>query len=640
MVSDYKPCFGNRRTNCRQNVATLVKSETDVSGIDGPRGWTSLHTAASQGRDKTVKLLIESGADVKIATADGVTALHAAAASGSLPTMQLLLTAGANMSAINFDLETPLHVAIHFLHQSAARLLIDAGANVSAANAYGQTALHGAASRGLDDIARLLVDAGADINALDNNLETPVYCSIASESVRIFHMFLESGKVDYTPGGGPLLVRAAEGEGDFLLPLLHSGAQVSDISPGGETALHRGAAWGTAGGVQVLLDAGADPMAINDAWESPMHLARSEDVALLLLKTGIRISGLRDASKILLDAASRGWATFAPLFFEEGFVVSEANKQGETILHLAAAAGSESLTQWSLDAGANLSSVTIAHDTALHKAAMSGSVPVTRLLLTAGAEVSAANANGETPLHYATLAGSDAVARVLLEAAADVNARSVDDSTALHLASMRWSMGISSLLLEAGLLMNMHCNEAVPVDFETTYKTAAAIRRLISHGADVSATNSDGETPFHIALGSGIKQERNTLLPDAPLWRVSGAGEQFKAISQEFLDAGADLSVPTKDGDTVLHLAALGGWLEAMQLLIDAGAEVAATNSRGESVLHYAALSNSMAAAKLILDCGADASVKAEDGRTAREFLQAEGWDPELRALLSHELEL
>src|SRR5207247_10256570 len=92
----------------------------------------SLADAAEQ-RDRTlIRSLLDSGADVNVAQADGTTALH--------------------WAVYNDDAET-------------AALLVKRRANVNAANRYGVPPLSLACTNGNGDLVKLLLDAGADANA-------------------------------------------------------------------------------------------------------------------------------------------------------------------------------------------------------------------------------------------------------------------------------------------------------------------------------------------------------------------------------------------------------------------------------------------------------------------------------------------
>ena len=94
---------GNIEAMKRQlSAAANVKTE-------GESGVTPLFLAAVFGRVDAAKLLIERGADVKIANGeDGATALHVAAFFCHTETVELLLNRGADINARNQKSETPL----------------------------------------------------------------------------------------------------------------------------------------------------------------------------------------------------------------------------------------------------------------------------------------------------------------------------------------------------------------------------------------------------------------------------------------------------------------------------------------------------------------------------------------------------
>jgi ankyrin repeat protein len=97
-----------------------------------------------------MRLLLEHGADPKVATEAGVTALHAAAGlRWSDNTMSTAIAAGFATEAASLE---------------AIDILLSRGLDVNAVDNQGATALHGAASRGANDIIRLLVSRGARLD--------------------------------------------------------------------------------------------------------------------------------------------------------------------------------------------------------------------------------------------------------------------------------------------------------------------------------------------------------------------------------------------------------------------------------------------------------------------------------------------
>jgi uncharacterized protein len=129
----------------------------------------SVADAARRGDKAEVKQLLESGADVNVATGDGMTALHWAAQNGVVDLAKMLLIAGANVRATTrLGGYTPLLMAATNGDAAMIQALVDGGARPGAANSNGTTPLMLAAVSGHADAVALLVERGADVNAKEN----------------------------------------------------------------------------------------------------------------------------------------------------------------------------------------------------------------------------------------------------------------------------------------------------------------------------------------------------------------------------------------------------------------------------------------------------------------------------------------
>jgi ankyrin repeat protein len=174
------------------------------------KGWTPLYLAVSnrnalmtavpapsnEGALDFIRLLIDRGADlnarIKARTEvhqantslwlkeAGATPLLRAALCGDLTVVRLLVDHGADPRVATLDNTTPLMVASGvgwaegFTFQYSedetfelVKLLVEKGARVNDANEDGITALHGAAYKGANRIVQWLVDQGADLAAKD-----------------------------------------------------------------------------------------------------------------------------------------------------------------------------------------------------------------------------------------------------------------------------------------------------------------------------------------------------------------------------------------------------------------------------------------------------------------------------------------
>uniref|UniRef100_A0A670XW27 Uncharacterized protein n=1 Tax=Pseudonaja textilis TaxID=8673 RepID=A0A670XW27_PSETE len=152
-------------------VQVLLKNGALVDARD-ERGQTALSYAASQGHEKTVKVLLEGGAKVD---SRNQTPLHVAAIYNRGALVDLLIEGGAKIDAVTTDLFTPLHMASDKGHTDVALKLLQHKANVHLKNKRSKTPLHLAADMGNPAMVELLLNFKADPNATDKEKKSPLH---------------------------------------------------------------------------------------------------------------------------------------------------------------------------------------------------------------------------------------------------------------------------------------------------------------------------------------------------------------------------------------------------------------------------------------------------------------------------------
>ncbi|KAG9661092.1 purine and uridine phosphorylase, partial [Aureobasidium melanogenum] len=148
-------------------VRMLIESGADVNVASGHS--TALGAACRNGHEDVVRLLIEEGADIETLHAaephkSRHTALYNTSASGQQTIVSILLEHGADV-----NLGCPLFAASSNGHEAIVRTLLGHGADPNQGNVFKSSdavflPLHEALSQGLPDIVRLLLDYGADVN--------------------------------------------------------------------------------------------------------------------------------------------------------------------------------------------------------------------------------------------------------------------------------------------------------------------------------------------------------------------------------------------------------------------------------------------------------------------------------------------
>ena len=124
----------------------------------------------------------------------------------------------------------------------------------------------------------------------------------------------------------------------------------------------------------------------------------------------------------------------------------DTSTQGDTALHIAAAAYQPEIVRQLIDAGADVHAKNRHGDEPLHAAAVGSpgsSIGIRRrrsacivALIAAGADPNAVNKRGVSPLHVAVRTRSAAAVRTLLEHGADPNAKNKSGSTPMLLATL------------------------------------------------------------------------------------------------------------------------------------------------------------------------------------------------------------
>ncbi len=138
------------------DVSTFRGMNIDVN-LKDIVGRTPLHIAAEKGNVDAAMFLIENGANVNVADANGNTPLvFVINKTGNLKITERLLEKGASVNAQNRTGETALMYAAWHGHSAIVQLLLENRADVTLKNRQGNTALTLAESKGHQQIVEML----------------------------------------------------------------------------------------------------------------------------------------------------------------------------------------------------------------------------------------------------------------------------------------------------------------------------------------------------------------------------------------------------------------------------------------------------------------------------------------------------
>lgn len=187
----------------------------------------------------------------------------------------------------------------------------------------------------------------------------------------------------------------------------------------------------------------------------------------------------------------------------------------------------------------------------LHRAAWHGDLPRLKSLIATGTNLEARDARGRTPLHVATHARQREAVKLLAKAGAKLDALEDDRYDAVTIASVADDVQTLALLLSLGASA-----QQVTSRYDGTALIAAAhlghdevVRQLIAAGAPLDHVNNLHWTAAieAVVLGDGGPRHQRTL--------------------SALIDAGANLQLADRQGNTPLQLAKARGYTAMAKLL-------------------------------------------------------------------------
>jgi ankyrin repeat protein len=510
--------------------------------------------AAMAGNREAVRTLLQNGADVNTALADGMTALHYAAIKNDADLARMLLFAGANPKATTrLGGYTPLLMASRGGNAAVMEVLLSAGPGTDAANGTtvnGTTALMLASASGKVDSVKLLLEKGADVNAKE---------------------------------------RARN-----------------------ETALMFAAASGRADVIRLLTAKGADTKAATKVIDlKEFAKEEQERFAQFQQQSGRGAQGSQAPAR---GGRGRGEGAAG---IDRQYLYPElvAYQGGLAPLHLAARQGSIESVQALLDAGADINQRSAGDRiTPIIIATLNGHFDLAKVLLDKGADPNLAEDNGVTPLYAAINCVWAPKAlypqprayeqqrhtyldlmNALLDKGANPNAR---------LRKKVWYSGYDfdlSGVDEIGATAFWRAAYASDID---------AMKLLVAKGGDPAIPSMKGAGRPRTGDAQRDVEDVSKLSPIPiggpgvpPVVAASGSGygEGFAANSHRYAPSGmlaavkylveelhADVNARDNEGNTALHNAAARGDVDMIKYLVSKGADVTVVNREGKTTADMA----------------------------------------------------
>jgi ankyrin repeat protein len=351
--------------------------------------------------------------------------------------------------------------------------------------------------------------------ALGEQLITAAWKNDVKTAARLIAAGADVNAVDETTQSA-FLIAASEGYAGLLELTLRHGADPRSLDSYQGTALIRAAERGHAAIVGRLLRAGVAVDHVNRLGWTALHEAvllgdgspRYVDTVRLLVARGADVNrpAERDGVTPLDGARTRGQAAV------EATLDRQAPARARWDLLDAATAGDADRVAWALRAGAPLESRDAHRRTPLLLAALADRVEVARLLVALGADPDAQDDRDDSAWLVTGVTGSVAMLETLLPAGPDLTLRNRFGGVSVIPASERGHVEYVRRVVRTGIDVN-HVNdlgwtallEAVILG-KGTEPWQQIVRVLLAAGADPSLPDRDGVTPLKHATDRGFEE--------------------------------------------------------------------------------------------------------------------------------------
>jgi uncharacterized protein len=425
------------RMGNRASVRSLLKERVPVNTL-APDGTTALHWAVRADDMETARLLLQAGANVRLADRYGIPPLKLAAENGSAAMIEILIKAGADPNTTLPNGETVLMTAAHTGKPDAVSLLLSNGAKPNEKEQrFGETAMMWAAAENNAAAIRVLADGGGDLNAKSNLTAFPEFKFITSGMV-----------ITALPKGGwtPLMYAARQGSTDAARALVEAGANPNLTDPDGATAIVIAIINAHFDLAAMLAEKGADPNIPDTSGMAALYAAVDmHTLGAMLSRPAPKVTDALDAAGLVPVLLKRGadpnLRLKKPIIGRHHDSGDASMGEGTTPLMRAAKSSDFQVMRSLLEGGANPAITQKDYSNAamiLLNGRGAGNesaiLDAIKLCVARGLDIDAFNANGQTILHLAVQKGANSVVRYLAENGAKLDLKNKQGRTPMDLA--------------------------------------------------------------------------------------------------------------------------------------------------------------------------------------------------------------
>ncbi|XP_071102782.1 uncharacterized protein [Haliotis cracherodii] len=609
---------------CQGGNTAIVQHVLSPSNINsrGLRGSTPVMVAAVSGHQSVFELLMSNKADLTLVDTSGDSLLHLACRGGNTAIVQHVLSP-CNINSRGIQRYTPVMVAAVSGHQSVFDLLVSNQADLTLVSTSGDSLLHLACRGGNTAIVQHVLSP-SNINSRGINGCTPVIVAAVSGHQSVFDL-LVSNQADLTlvsTSGDSLLHLACRGGNTAIVQHVLSPSNINSRGINGCTPVMVAAVSGHQSVFDLLVSNQADLTLVDADGDSLLHLAcRGGNTAIVqhvLSPSNINSRGLRGSTPVMVAAVSGHQSVFELLMSNKADLTL-VDTSGHSLLHFACRGGNTAIVQHVLSPS-NINSRGMQGSTPVMAAAHSGHQSVFDLLVSNQADLTLVDTDGNSLLHHACEGGNTAIVQHVLSPS-NINSRGRHGCTPLMAAAVSGHQSVFELLMsnqadltlvdtDGNSLLHLACqggNTAIvqhvlspsninsrgiygytPVMVAAVSGHESVFDLLVSNKADLTLVDTDGNSLLHFACrGGDTTIVQHVLSPSninsrgiygyTPVMVAAVNGHQ--SVFDLLVSNQADLKLVDANGNSLLHLACLGGNTAIVQHVLFPSN----INSRGEN---------------------------------------------------------
>lgn len=622
----------------------VFKQPVDI--VDPESGVTPLVVACKIGNLKSVRLLVERGANVNH-SCSGFTRTH----------------------RMKYDKVTPIYVAAAEGNEFIVEYLANHGADVNARmSPLGLTPLHRAVVGKDEDTVKLLVKkfkAKVSIPSVETPCSYPIHNAIVVQDHEILTILLDAEDADpniadATEQVTPIHFAAYKGDVKATEILISKGANVNAQLKSGHAPLDLAIQEKNRHVVECLKAHGAQRKVLDKSWHPLASCVKSGLHSLkAAINRGADVNSLispKDGTALHFCVASRKMDA-CKFLIRKGADLESRDIYGRTPLHVATERNLIHAIEFLLEKGANINSQTDNGFTPLHRAAIEGHYALCKLLLDKGADMEAMAHELGPPIMGAIHQSNTSIVKLLLKHGANPNAMNpVTSSDHVNLLQIAIQFAakkpeIIKALIEAGAdvrapVVTHHGTLSFLHILPLVTDNAETLKFMIEAGAflDTQAIQTNNE-PFGCVHVNGPRGDQCMAVRyhGTPLQAVKKDGRPqlvrlleatdnlFKAVRKDnlsqvkkYVAEGGLVNCCSVRYDTPLIYASWKGFVGIVKFLLANGAKIDMPNVQNSSPLHYAAKYNQKEVVIELLKAGAPVNL-VKSNKTPLELAQEHG---------------